>query len=70
MDRIFNHVKTVEDQFETIKTVFRVEVYADGTCKNCVRTLEFDTWDEVNKGMAGETLPYIISIARSEKEDQ
>ena len=69
MDRIFNHVKTVEDQFETIKTVFRVEVYADGTCRNRVRTLEFDTWDELNIGMAGETLPYIISITGSEKED-
>lgn len=69
MDRIFNHVKTVEDQFETIKTVFRVEVYADGTCRNRVRTLEFDTWDELNRGMAGETLPYIISI-EAVKEDQ
>lgn len=69
MDRIFNHVKTVEDQFETIKTVFRVEVYADGTCRNRVRTLEFDTLDELNIGMAGETLPYIISITGSEKEE-
>lgn len=68
MDRIFLHVKTLE--IETIKTVFRVEVYADGTCKNCVRVLEFDTWNELNIGMAGETLPYIVSIARSEKEDQ
>ena len=68
MDNIFLNVKTLE--IEPIKTVFRVEVYADGTCKNCVRTMEFDTWNELNIGMAGETLPYIISIARSEKEDQ
>jgi len=58
----------MENVFTTIKMAFCVKVYADEELKKIVRELWFDTWDELNRGMAGETLPYIISIEAVKKE--